>query len=64
MKQTACRFILIFLILMTVGCAGGGLTTREKGRGSALSAARPSEVSSVQRWAIPGQARPSGVHLA
>jgi hypothetical protein len=40
------------------------LTTREKGRGSALSAARPSEVSSVQRWAIPGQARPSGVHLA
>jgi len=33
MKQTACRFVLIFLMLTTISCSGGGLTTREKGAG-------------------------------
>ncbi len=33
MKQTVCRFIFIFLVLTTLGCSGGGLTTREKGAG-------------------------------
>ena len=64
MKQTVYIFIFIFLVLTTLGCSRGGLTTREKGRVSALSAARPSEVSSVQRWAILGRAPPSAVRLA
>jgi hypothetical protein len=33
MKQTVCIFIFIFLVLTTLGCSGGGLTTREKGAG-------------------------------
>jgi phage tail tape-measure protein len=33
MKVAACRFVLIFLVLTTIGCSGGGLTTREKGAG-------------------------------
>ena len=33
MKQTVYIFIFIFLVLTTLGCSRGGLTTREKGAG-------------------------------
>jgi hypothetical protein len=48
MKQTVCIFIFIFLVLTTLGCSRGGLTTREKGRVSVLSAAQVANANRVQ----------------